>query len=237
MIKTALIHQPAGLGDIFFLQKAARHLISVGYDVIWPIIPQFMYIKDYIPDIIFVNQEEDFPYKNVYGKSSPIYDDKFLYLPFSIEYMKFKYGLMKPIDNTVTAENWKTYFKFNRNNQREDNCRKIFGIEETERFIFANNIFGSPPNILERDMVITTDLKIVFHLPEHINMFNLFDFCWILENAEEIHTVETSMCYLIETLNTKGKLNMYSRKIHGRQQHDDFSYVRGIYNKDWTYHR
>lgn len=244
MTKVALFNQPAGIGDIFFLQKAARHLISLGYDLIWPIIPPFMYIKNYIKNINFVNENDDFPNKNIYKTAEPINQNNLLYLPFdgchqrlNVELMKAKYYMMRQLGFDIYENDWKNYLKFERNLEREHECRKAFGIEEGEKFIFANNIFGSPPDIVGRDMMITTDLKVIFHQPEHINMFNLFDFCWILENAEEIHTVETSMCYLIETLNTKGKLNMYSRKIHGRQQHEDFSYVGGVYNKDWTYHR
>lgn len=233
MSKIALIHQPAGLGDIFFLQKAGRYIMSLGYELIWPVLPQFAYIKDYIPDIIFIDQNEDFPYKNVYGQSSPIYDDKFLYLPFSIEHMKFKYGLMKPIDDTITPENWKTYFKFNRNNQREDDCRKTLGIKHGEKFIFVNDMFGSPPDFIKRDIPIVTNLKVIYNKPEYFESFTVFDFCWILENAEEIHTIETSLCYLVEVLNTKASLHMYSRKIRGSNQFPDFSYADGIYNKNW----
>ena len=97
-------------------------------------------------------------------------------------------------------------------------------------------MFGSPPDVVYRDVNITSsNLNIIHHKPEHINMFNIFDLCSVIENAEEIHTVETSLCYLIEKLNTNAKLYMYSRKINGRLQNPDFSYVDHIYKKNWSY--
>ena len=48
-MKTCLIIQPAGLGDIFFCQKIATHYSkNLGFKVIWPVYEHFLYIKDYI---------------------------------------------------------------------------------------------------------------------------------------------------------------------------------------------
>jgi hypothetical protein len=55
----------------------------------------------------------------------------------------------------------------------------------------------------------------------------------LFENAKEIHTVETSFCYLIEKLNTTDKLFMYSRTKPGNKPNADFSYIDHIYNKKW----
>jgi len=55
-----------------------------------------------------------------------------------------------------------------------------------------------------------------------------------LDNAKEIHTVETSFCYLIEKLNTTNNLHMYSRKINGVSRFNDFSYIDHIYKRKWS---
>ena len=57
MSKICLIRQPAGIGDIFFTQKIVNHFISQGYEVLWPVIEQFEFIKDYIKidGLTFVN--------------------------------------------------------------------------------------------------------------------------------------------------------------------------------------
>ena len=65
MSKICLIRQPAGIGDIFFTQKIAKDYISKGYLVIWPVIEQFEFIKDYIKidGLTFVNENFNFPHK------------------------------------------------------------------------------------------------------------------------------------------------------------------------------
>jgi hypothetical protein len=240
--KQVLFWQPAGIGDIFFLQKAARHFISLGYEVIWPVIPEFLYIKDYIKGINFVNVNENFPRKECYKTPIAINTEEFVYIPFDISHhrfgvlpMKGKYLLMQFMGFDVNENNWKDYLQFERNQEREIRCKEILGIKN-EPFIFVNNMFASPPDMVYREVNITnSNIKCVYHKPEHIKLFNVFDLCWVIENALEIHTVETSLCYLVENLNTKGKLNMYSRKVNGRLQNPDFSYVDHIYKKDWNY--
>ena len=76
MSKICLIRQPAGIGDIFFTQKIAKDLISKGYEVWWPVIQQFEFIKNYIKvdGLKFVTENENFPHKNIYleGYSKPV---------------------------------------------------------------------------------------------------------------------------------------------------------------------
>ena len=86
MNKICLIRQPAGIGDIFFIQKIAKTYINQGYEVWLPVIPQFEFIKDYIkvPNLHFVNETQDFPYKNWFnsGESTPIkVSENLIYLP------------------------------------------------------------------------------------------------------------------------------------------------------------
>jgi len=66
-------------------------------------------------------------------------------------------------------------------------------------------------------------------------MFEIFDFCWILENAKEIHTIDTSFCYLVECLKTVGDLYLYPRMINNNKQYKDYSYISNIYKKNWKY--
>lgn len=241
-MKNCLFWQPAGMGDILFLQKAARHLISKGYNIIWPVIPQFEYVSDYIKEINFVSLNKHFVGFEHYGKSEIIQTEDFVYVPLNHSHyhfpggpMKTKYSLFSKLGFDISSEDWIDYVDIQRDEEKEDACRKILGIEKNEDFIFVNDLFASPPDLYKREMNIETNVKIVYHKPEHINQFTVFDLCWVLENAKEIHTVETSLCYLIEKVNTQGSLHMYSRKINGRNQHPNFDYVNHIYKKNWNY--
>ena len=55
--------QPAGFGDIFYLQKAAQKYLDENKIVIWPVNSDFIYLREYIkkPNLVFVDKEQDFP--------------------------------------------------------------------------------------------------------------------------------------------------------------------------------
>ena len=244
--KFVLFWQPAGMGDILYLQKAAHYFLNLGYRVVWPVIPEFLYVKDYISDIEFCDVNRHFDGFEYYGRSEVIKTEDMIYFPlhhahifldnnYRSSAMKSKYPLFQKLGYDIDGSDWVKYLDFTRNKQREDQCKKILGIEDGEEFIFINDMFASPPNIFRREMHIETPIKKIYHKLEHVNQFNLFDLCGVLEDAKEIHTVETSMCYLVERINKSSKLFMYSRKLHGDDMHVDFSYVNHIYKKEWNY--
>ena len=243
-----LINQPAGLGDIFFLQKAAKYFSDDGIPVIWPIEDHFMYLNDYInhSGIFYYPKTQEFPHKKIYKLDSIFetytFDEKnkknVLYVPFvHAEHtmmnmpnfesaMKCKYDFVQ-----IDRKGWQEYFSFTRNYTREQQLRDYYKIKENEEFIFVNDLFASPPNMIRRNIKIDTNIRVIYNdgSPCHI-----FDFCWIFENAKEIHTIESAFCYIIEKLNTTDKLYMYSRKVNGFQQHPNFNYINGIHEKSWT---
>ena len=236
------IRQPAGLGDIFFLQKAASYYIRNGFEIIWPVIKHYEYIKQYnlndkIKYISFDDLSEDI--KKIYTSDQILSTNDYLYIPFDHacgiindcdNFMDSKYKLLN-----ITYKNWQDYVKFKRYPDKEICCREKFGLKPQEKFIFVNSLFASPPKIYKRNISIQSNIKIIEQKEEHLHEINFFDLSWILENAEEIHTVETSLCYLIECLKTTNKLFVYNRIIDGAPQHSNFDYIRKIYKKDWNY--
>lgn len=248
-----IINQPAGLGDIFYLQKAAKILSQTGI-VYWPIQKEFEYLSEYLshPNINYFNMDNDYPYKNLCQGSYNLFSrksrqhinlnpqEKIYYIPFTHSHyesellgslisrypMLTKYSLID-----MTNDFWQNYFTFKRNTKRENLLKKKYNIKNGEDFIFVNDLFASPPEMLKRNIPIKTNIKVVYNdgLPCHI-----FDYCWILENAKEVHLIESAFCYLVEVLNTTDNLFMYSRIINGRQQHKNFDYIKGIHKKSWN---
>ena len=84
-MKTGLIYQPCGLGDILFLQKLAYHIESQGYQVWWPVVHEFKWLSEYIPNFNWVSWGDDeapitgpplpdscqLPFKNKYISGAP----------------------------------------------------------------------------------------------------------------------------------------------------------------------
>ena len=65
---------------------------------------------------------------------------------------------------------------------------------------------------------------------QFLNDITLFDWCKVIENASEIHTVETSLNYIIEKLDIKGSLNMYSK-----WSPPNYDHVKMLFKKPWKY--
>jgi hypothetical protein len=231
-----LIKQPAGLGDIFFAQKIAWHFgHHLNAQVIWPILPHFMFLADYlrpIQETKFVSVDEQFPGKDLYESNfgATIANDHYQVLNLHGHsddegVMKVKYRIFG-----VGFEDWLKYFNFTRNYEREAKLLDALKILPGEKFILANHYFASLPATLQAPFMVSGNARIVEMHP--IFWTNLFDWCGVIERAAEIHTVETSICYLIEKLQTTSNLFLYARNCA-----PDWTYVNGIYSKPWNYQK
>jgi hypothetical protein len=210
------IEQPAGMGDIFFLQKLCKTL-NHNHNV-YHKIDKKMWDGGVNRLITPVNCHWDLP--------EPIKDD-LVYNgsrhPNNPEdTMRAKY-----IDLGIDYNDWKEYFTYDRNELYEEELRKLLGIEEGEEFVLWNNryAFNLTNNNVEKN--IESDLKCIEINP---TLTNIFDWCWMFENATEIHTVDTSICYIIETLNIKANV----LKIHPRFKYSKNVYD-GILKKSWQW--
>jgi hypothetical protein len=232
MSKICLIRQPAGIGDIFFTQKIAKDFISKGYTVVWPVISQFEFIKDYIKvdGIIFVNENADFPNRNIYmeGYSQPMTIGDTVYLPIqhfdrhfpNDSVMHAKYKMMN-----MDSSDWVDYFEFERNIEREQKLIDHYGVQDKE-FVFVNRMYGSPP-----------DSKPCIHMGqfensiemEYLGWDNLFDWIGLLLKAKHIYTVETSILYIIS------KLGLKNVTVYSRHNPPSFHQVEHIFDKDLKY--
>ena len=253
-MKTALIRQPAGLGDIFWLQPIVNHIASRGFHVLYPVCDHYYdgVIQQLKTDNSNFVRESELSGKllEAYRQTKEIIEDDFEYYPFDCisdpssqsfrkEYsyttvMERKYHFYKFINNDfdVNDNEWRKCCSIVRNPEREQKLKEFFNVGSD--YIFVNHYFGTPPGDVYRNFDTRTDLQIVSN--DHV-VENMFDLCGILEDAKEIHTVETSFCYLIEMLDTNATLNLYSRKMpNGIIQHNDFSYIDKVYKKDWIKH-
>jgi hypothetical protein len=243
-----VVRQPAGLGDIFFCQKIAAQM-ALRYDttILWPVLPHFLYIKDYLePTIVteFVSTEDDFKFKRHYlafdsfSRGFTQWHTQECHIINLHGHTDDRGTVMKPKYQVMELDwhNWIDYFHFKRNREREEKLWKHLGIGDNEPFIFVNRNFASPPGILTCDRMSIT----LFPSEEPIRVvemrmiegFNLFDWCMVLEKALAIYTVETSICYLIEKLNVTSRLFMYARN-----KTPDWYYIDGIFQKLWVYEK
>jgi hypothetical protein len=252
-MKTALIRQPAGLGDIFWLQPLIDDMHERGFHVIYPVCDHYydmMKTSVKTKHSNFIRESElEGRLLEVYGKTDYVIEDDFEYYPFDcISHPKYnsfrpeyarknimvgKYMFYKEFnpDFDIDVADWRKSVTIIRNFEREKKYQDL--LELGDEFVWVNRAFGTPPGIVIRDMNLPENLLVV---ENDSRLTNVFDVCGVLEKAKEIHTVETCFCYIAELLDLTAELNLYSRKINGQNQHKDFSYVDIVYKKDWIKH-
>ena len=128
-------------------------------------------------------------------------------------------------------QDWVNYFNFKRDKDKEDYIfYDVCKLKNDDNFIFINTNYGTQPNYQVCkyiDLAKFTD-KIVEL--QFINDITLFDWCKVIENASEIHTVETSLNYIIEKIQTVDKLYMYSK-----WSPPNFDQINMLFKKPWKY--
>ena len=230
-MKTISIIQPRGLGDIFFTQKIAKKLIEHNFKVNW-FTDTYFWLKDYIKvkDLNFYNDnigsdyklqlnnsiEENHPYDIMTSKYSMI-GKTLKFLPESLHKINFN--------------NWVEYFTFERNVEKEKKLfHEVLGLNENSSYILYNSKFGisqinhSVEKYANGIQTKKIDLMI-------LNDFTVFDWCKVIENAQEISIVDTSLNYLIDKLTLKSKKNF----LISRFTPPNFSHIINLFNTNWIY--
>lgn len=258
-MKVALIRQPAGLGDILWLQPIVDHISSRGFEVVYPVIDH--YYESVTKNIktnnsIFIRQSElTGDLLNVYMQTKEIQTDNFEYYPFDcitdpttdsfrpefsgIPVMKIKTEYYKSLNSSYDdTVDWRTSVKIIRDLDRERKYEFEVGLEEGDDFVWVNRAFGTPPGVIYRDVDIQD--KSIKVIENDSILKNVFDACGVLEKAKEIHTVDTCFSYIVELLNTKADLNLYARKKPTDEvKNMDEAFVGtgySCYQKQWKKH-
>jgi hypothetical protein len=218
-----LIDQPFGIGDILFLSPIVK--LMEAEDIIWPIVDQYYWIKDYllIDNLTFIKQSEF--NKQLYLDYNQIpFQTAHIMFPESRDCMEAKYKLFD-----IDLDIWKS-LSFNRNYKKELELKKLLNINENDKFIFINNNFASKEYNYKIDIKLDTDLKIVYQ--QYIDEYTLLDWCGVLEQASEIHTVSTSLFFVIQSLNLSKKIHLYPRKPIDK----DLSPIKSLLSDKWICH-
>lgn len=212
MAQSCLIRQPAGLGDVLFCQKIAKTLISQGYTVHWPVLPQLQYIRDYI-------RYPGLSYESPRCDKELCLDSADRIYPGCV--IRAKYALAG-----IEWQDWADYLVFKRNADRENELFQKLGCGG-EPYAFVNRNYGTPPNYARKNFQFSTSLRLIES--GFVDNYNPFDWCKVLENAAEIYTVDTSFMILMEKLDLQSRQN----KVWGRSGH--FTHVEGLFKQKWDY--
>ena len=216
-----IINQPFGIGDILFLTPLIKQLDIE--QAIWPVVDHYYWIKDYISidNLTFIKASEFNPlnYKNYV--EVPLQHAHSL-MPRANDCMEAKYLLLE-----ADPELWRTV-TFNRNKEKETQLKQHLNINPGDMFVFVNNNFAGPEYNYKVNITPKSNHKIIYQ--EYIEGFTLLDWCGVLEQSIEIHTVSTALFFVIEALSLENiSLHLYPRKPLDK----DLSPIKTLINNKW----
>tara|TARA_Y100000310_G_C20614154_1_gene779688 strand:+ start:362 stop:1060 length:699 start_codon:yes stop_codon:yes gene_type:complete len=229
-MKICYINQQLGIGDVFFGQKIAHHYVQDGYRVIWPVRADLLWYNDYIeaPGVHFVE-----PNTKILVNDEEVEPDVYLDLQNAdqkvdtISVLEAKYDYAG-----IDWRDWADYFKFKRNSTKEDALYyDVLGLKDDEEYAFINPYVGTPPNTVIKEAMESIKIDIKRVDIQFLDSYNVLDWCKVLENATEIHMVDTCFNYIFDKLEPKARVkDLYSRFTPG-SWHD----VGRLFKFDWNY--
>lgn len=247
--KIGLIYQPCGLGDILFLQKLAHYIDSLGYKVYWPVIPEFSWLKNYIKCFNFISWDDlpnkitkpplpshvEFPFKEKYlsENKTEITNELFFFQGF-INVNPIMAGKYNSIN--LDWSDWNDYVLFDRNYEKENILYyDVLNLKDNESYIFANANYCMRPHPMRfngiDEVINNANIKVIEL--EIISGFSLFDWCKVIENAREIHMIETSLNYILESPNLFNTVKSKQLSLYHRQGF--FNEVDYLFKLPWNY--
>ncbi len=201
-----------GIGDVIFTQTLVSEMSAGTNKILWPVESQFVEgLNRAYPYITFVdkrlvnidhNKKDDYIING--ARVLPLrWADTNLNLPFSA-CMKAKYMYYQK-DWTQ----WREKAPWMRCTSNELALFDLLGLKPGDEYTLINRTYGS-------DSKLKVDIPVEGIEMRTIESFSLFDWATVLEHATEIHTVSTSIIYILEMLpRLKAKeIHLYARKPH-----------------------
>tara|TARA_R100001163_G_scaffold64975_1_gene60595 strand:- start:545 stop:1405 length:861 start_codon:yes stop_codon:yes gene_type:complete len=230
-MKNFIIKQGGGIGDILFSLRIAK-LIYKKYkaDIIWPIVPSLLWIKDYIKTpYIKWESYADYPWINDVKENQPFkMNEDTVLVPLSEasnshdgKYTGSPIMEAKYLAFGLTYNNWQDDIIVYRNKEKEDELfYNVLGLKDNDEYTYIHRQYGTPsvnPNLpvgIMKSKFMPDELfankKIVEgHL---IPEFTVFDWLKVIEKAKDIHVVSTCLFYILEAVDKKlPEIKIYNR--------------------------
>lgn len=239
MNKNCLIYQPLGLGDIIWILPIVDTIIKSGYNVYYPVGDVYYdMVSTYIEkeNLIWVRESDDFPLKKYYGQLNAIDTETELYLPIRYADRHFpncSTMIAKYYFLSIPIGDWRKSFSLKRNKEREKKLVETYSLNG--EYALVNKSFGT--EYQDRELNILSNKKIHYMNVEEDkrNGFCLFDWVLALENALEIHTVETSLCFLVDKYCLNNEIHMYEKRRE-KEENTFYKHINLLFrNPNWIY--
>jgi len=223
-MKTLVVNQPAGVGDLIFVQPILEHFITNGFKIILPVIERyFLMAKKYLPrnGLEYVGIDEDYPFKSVFDNPNVLNDGIYTYLPLAHSHRHFNncpLMLSKYVFSQVPLVDYRKYIPKIRDFNRELKLMKLMNIDN-EKFCLVNKLFGTPPQSNEREISLPPEFGRIIEIDYREELqaeFHPFDWIGMIQAANSIHFVQTSLSFIADIYAQKETtLHLYDRVARG----------------------
>ncbi len=236
-----IFNQFRGLGDILFIMQIAQEEVAKGNRVIIPVESHYVEISKHFPGVDIVDMKTfpiNYDIRHVYDADAyrviPFrFANDILNVPYT-DCMKAKYWFWDKCRGGVVGDNgwmrWRN-FKFTRDEVNEQILFEMLN-PKNEPFNFINrhfrtNFSGKSP-IKVNNGLLNIEMK-------PIKGFTLIDWSLILERSSNIHSVGTSINYLIEKLDINCPIHLYKR-LPEERDFKNYDYILDQENKKYIFH-
>jgi hypothetical protein len=202
-----------GIGDVVFTITLIKRIAN-GRNILWPVMSHFVEgLQRAYPDITFVD------YKNVpvnyelkhqcvvtlpnIGDCTIIpirWADSIMKVPYT-HCMRAKYDMYG-----MDYRDWKESAMWKRDIDIEQMFWIKLGLSPFVDYTLINEIFGSDSQLKANIPMTPNAIKM-----QTIEGFSLMDWAFIIQNSTAIHTVSTSILFLLELLDLKCIPHLYDR--------------------------
>ena len=206
-----IVLQPHGLGDHIFCQQLIKEIANG--PVSWPVLPHFIQgLKSAYPDINWMPTGVIAPHYEPIKKDCVLNGNRIIPIRYAdtIQKVPYKFCMRAKYDMYgLDYRDWRKAW-YIRNPEKENLLIGLLGLDISKPYRLINSVFKSnfeqSVNIPETKEIDNLEVTVV-------PGFSLFDWSKIIENATEIHTVGTSINFVIELLDIKAKaVDLYVRK-------------------------
>lgn len=228
-MKTCIINQPVGLGDILFCQKIGFYYYSRGYTIIWPVDNVYL---DTVID--YIDSPFSFVPRMSLPSREPIFSDSYVYLPLDGCSVIIKDLIMVSKMKMARVEynkDWHDYVKIKRNLKKENKLfYEVLNIKDGDKYVLTNYNFASPPTVYRQTIRYSGGLQEVEM--SFIKEFTLFDWLKVIENATEIFITDSSATLLVELAKSS-----VTKKYTTITRQGNFEEINCMYKLPWNFIR
>jgi len=208
--KTIVIHHHQGLGDIIICNGLVNYLSNLFEKIILPIYENYyeqvcyLYVENPKIEIVSIQNESE-----IYTRFNK---NQVLRVGFEKNYGKFNTSFYKQLNIPYSVSY--DYFNVPRNNKKEtelmNHLMKFYRIENNYRLVHRSSSYGQVNLSLD-------DRLPIIYIEKDTDIFNnIFLYVKLIEGADEIHCIDSSILHLVERVPSESSLFFHPIKKEGQ---------------------